>query len=148
LKIGAFSAGSNITGTLFDVDRISVICHRHDTLAVFDFAAVAPYVDINMNGLTAGLRPYFDYKIPDKDLQLCYKDAIFLSPHKFAGGPGSSGILIAKKKLLFGRIPDRIGGGPVFFVNELDHEYVANTEELEETGTPGILQDIKVALVF
>lgn len=68
MKIGAFSAGSNITGTLFDVDRISVICHKHNSLAVFDYAAVAPYVDINFNGLTAGLRPYFEYKIPENDL--------------------------------------------------------------------------------
>jgi len=57
LKIGAFSAGSNITGTLFDVDRIALICHQHEALAVFDYAAVAPYVNINTNGVTAN-RPF------------------------------------------------------------------------------------------
>lgn len=64
------------------------------------------------------------------------------------GGPGSSGILVAKKKLLFDKKPDRVGGGPIFFVNELDHEFVANAEELEEAGTPGIIQDIRAALAF
>jgi len=57
LKIGAFSAGSNITGTLLDVDRIAILCHQNETLAVFDYAAVAPYVQINMNGITEN-RPF------------------------------------------------------------------------------------------
>ena len=70
---------------------------------------------------------------------MSYKDAIFLSPHKFIGGPGASGVLIAKKKILFSRKPHRFGGGIVFFVNELDHEYVSSVEELEESGTPGII---------
>ena len=70
---------------------------------------------------------------------LCSKDAIFLSPHKLVGGPGSSGVLIATKSLLYDKIPDRIGGGPVFFVNEKDHDFVANIEELEEAGTPGVV---------
>lgn len=73
---------------------------------------------------------------------------MFISPHKFIGGPGSSGVLIAKKSLLFDRKPDRPGGGPVFFVNEIDHEYIGNVEELEEAGTPGVLQDIRAGLVF
>ena len=90
-----------------------------------------------MNGISENRK--FQYKIKDKDQKFCYKDALFISPHKFLGGPGSSGILVAKKKLLFDRKPDRIGGGPIFFVNELDHEFVANTEELEEAGTPGII---------
>ena len=71
-----------------------------------------------------------------------------MSPHKMIGGPGSSGILVAKKTLLFDKKPDRVGGGPIFFVNELDHEFVANAEELEEAGTPGIIQDIRAALAF
>lgn len=146
LKIGSFSAGSNITGTLIDVDRVAVMCHQNNAMAVFDYAAVAPYVPINMNGLTED-RP-FAHQIAEKDLKLCYKDAIFISPHKFVGGSGSSGILVAKKKFLFSRKPDRIGGGPVFFVNELDHEFDANIEDLEEAGTPGVLQDIKAGLVF
>lgn len=64
---------------------------------------------------------------------------MFFSPHKLLGGPGSSGIVIAKKNILFSRKPARSGGGIVFFVDELDHEYVSNVEELEESGTPGIV---------
>ena len=98
-----------------------------------------------MNGPCAN-RP-FEFSIKGKE-ELCYKDAAFISPHKFIGGPGSSGILIAKKGLLYDRIPERIGGGPIFFVNANEHEFVANTEELEEAGTPGILQDIRAGLAF
>ena len=102
-------------------------------------------MQINVNG-SSSHRP-FDYDVSGKE-DLCYKDAVFISPHKFVGGPGSSGVLIAKKGLLYDRIPDRVGGGPIFFVNEKEHEFVANTEELEEAGTPGILQDIRAGLVF
>lgn len=144
-KVGAFCAGSNLTGTLFDCDRIAVICHTYGCLATFDYAAVAPYIEINMNGPSQFRR--FDHDVSPK-AELAYKDAIFISPHKFVGGPGSSGVLLAKKALLFDRKPDRPGGGPVFFVNEIDHEYIGNVEELEEAGTPGVLQDIRAGLVF
>ena len=144
--IGAFSAGSNITGNLYDVDRISVACHKNNALAVFDYAAVGPYQEINFNGINESR--VFTHKIPNEDLPYCYKDALFISPHKFVGGPGTSGILLAKKKLLRDRKPERVGGGPVFYVNELEHEFEANIEDLEESGTPGILQDIRAALAF
>lgn len=85
---------------------------------MFDYAAVAPYVEINMNGQT---NSKFTRELSESEKQLCYKDAIFISPHKFIGGPSSSGILVAKKKLLLHRKPDRIGGGPIFFVDEQDH---------------------------
>ena len=137
VKIGAFSAGSNITGTLYDVDRIAYLCHSNNALAVFDYAAVSPYIDINMQG-PSQQRDCFSFSTEGKE-DLCYKDAIFLSPHKLVGGPGSSGVLIAKKTLLYDKLPDRIGGGPVFFVNEKDHDFVANVEELEEAGTPGVI---------
>ena len=136
LKVGAFCAGSNLTGTLFDTDRIAIICHTYGCLATFDYAAVAPYVEINMNAPSSFRRFEFDCSAKH---ELAYKDAVFISAHKFIGGPGSSGVLIAKKTLLFDRIPDRSGGGPVFFVNEIDHEYMGNVEELEEAGTPGVL---------
>lgn len=64
---------------------------------------------------------------------------MYFSPHKFLGGPGASGVLLAKKKILFSKKPARSGGGIVFFVDEMDHEYVSSVEELEEAGTPGIL---------
>lgn len=146
MKVGAFSAGSNITGTLFDVDRIAFLCHTNNALAIFDYAAVSPYQEINMMG--PGSRQDFpDFDVTGKE-ELCAKDAVFLSPHKLVGGPGSSGVLIATKTLLYDKIPDRIGGGPVFFVNEKDHDFVANIEELEEAGTPGVIQDIRAGLVF
>ena len=145
LKIGAFSAGSNITGTLFDVDRLAYLCHTNNALVCFDYAAVSPYQEINMTG--PNNHREFSFDITGKE-DLCAKDAIFLSPHKLVGGPGSSGVLIATKTLLFDRIPDRIGGGPVFFVNEKDHDFVANIEELEEAGTPGVIQDIRAGLVY
>jgi selenocysteine lyase/cysteine desulfurase len=88
LKVAAISAGSNITGTLVDVDRVAVLCHKMGTYACFDYAAVAPYVPINMNGITPGLVEEFGFpEIPKADQHLTYKDAIFMSPHKLIGGP-------------------------------------------------------------
>jgi len=145
LKVGAFNAGSNLTGHLMDCDRIAILCHSYNCLATFDYAAVAPYVEINMNGPSKH-RPFsFDVQ-PNVDFT--YKDAVFISTHKLVGGPGSSGLLLAKKALLFDRKPFRPGGGPVFFVNEVDHEWVGDIEELEEAGTPGVLQDIRSGLAF
>jgi len=143
--VATISAGSNITGALVDVDRVAVLCHRYNTLAVFDYAAVAPYVAINMKGVTPGLSDHFSTV---KEPGLAYKDAVFFSPHKLLGGPGSSGVLIAKKNILYSKKPARAGGGIVFFVDELSHEYVASVEELEESGTPGIIQDIRAGLAF
>ena len=79
---------------------------------------------------------------------MAYKDAIFLSPHKLVGGPGSSGVLLAKKNVICSSKPHRTGGGIVFFVNEIDHEFISDTQEREESGTPGIIQDIRAGLVF
>lgn len=138
MKVATICAGSNVTGNLVDVDRVAVICHQYNTLACFDFAAVIPYVGINMNGPNHENESHFK-PIDRKHHGLAYKDAVFFSPHKLVGGPQSSGILIAKKKILFSKKPARFGGGIVFFVNELDHEYVANVEELEEAGTPGVI---------
>ena len=130
------------------MDRISYLCHSNHALAVFDYAAVSPYTEINMQGVNQSRSLYFsEYSLAGKE-DLCYKDAIFLSPHKLVGGPGSSGVLVAAKALLYDKIPDRIGGGPVFFVNEKDHEFMANVEELEEAGTPGVIQDIRAGLVY
>eukprot|EP00349_Pseudokeronopsis_sp_Brazil_P002672 CAMPEP_0202962656 /NCGR_PEP_ID=MMETSP1396-20130829/6757_1 /ASSEMBLY_ACC=CAM_ASM_000872 /TAXON_ID= /ORGANISM="Pseudokeronopsis sp., Strain Brazil" /LENGTH=184 /DNA_ID=CAMNT_0049683387 /DNA_START=713 /DNA_END=1267 /DNA_ORIENTATION=+ len=142
LKVGTFSAGSNITGNVFDTDRIAVLCHKYSTIACFDYAAVGPYVQINMNGPAEGTT------ISEQDKELAYKDAIFISPHKFIGGPGASGVLLAKKNILLSKKPIRSGGGIVLYVNESEHEYVRNVEELEEAGTPNVLGDIKAGLVF
>lgn len=147
LKIVSMSAGSNLTGTLFDVDRISVMAHKSKFLACFDYAAICPYSDINMNGLTHHQVDSFA-KLSVEDAELAYKDAIFLSPHKLVGGPGSSGVLLAKRDILKSWKPYRLGGGIVFFVNEFDHEFIADKQEREESGTPGIIQDIRAGLVF
>jgi selenocysteine lyase/cysteine desulfurase len=149
LKVAAITAGNNITGSLVDVDRVAVLCHRWGFKAVFDYAAVAPYVPINVGGVTPGLVDYFGFSpIAQSDRGLAYKDAVYFSPHKFIGGPQSSGILLAKKSILLSKKPARTGGGIVFFVDEINHEYVANVEELEEAGTPGVIQDIRAGLVF
>ncbi len=144
LKIASISAGSNVSGTIFDTDRIAEMCHLNKCIATFDYAAVAPYVSINMNGPSPTRHFQYQLKYPE----LAYKDAVHISPHKLVGGPGSSGILICKKRLLCTKKPDRIGGGPVFFVNEVDHHFRPEIENFEEAGTPGIIQDIRTSLAF
>lgn len=133
LLIGSFSAASNVTGVLSDTDVISRLLHEHDALSFWDFAAAAPYVDIAMNG---GEDP------------LDYKDAIFISPHKFVGGPGTPGVLLAKRALFHNRVPGRPGGGTVDFVTEHMHRYSEDPELREEGGTPAIIESIRAGLVF
>jgi selenocysteine lyase/cysteine desulfurase/tRNA(Ile)-lysidine synthase TilS/MesJ len=138
IKIGAFSAASNVTGILTDVDAVSVAMHRAGGIVVFDYATAAPYVKIDMNPVIMG-----------EDAQYAYKDAIFFSGHKFIGGPGSPGVLIAKKKLLAPTTlkPTVSGGGTVFYVTEHHHRYLSNRSEREEGGTPNIVGDIRLGLV-
>jgi selenocysteine lyase/cysteine desulfurase/tRNA(Ile)-lysidine synthase TilS/MesJ len=137
LKIGSFSAASNLTGVLTDVDTISAILHQHGALAFWDYASCAPYVHIDMNPVVTGdLRPFV------------YKDAIFFSGHKFVGGPGSPGVLVVKKRLLGNVVPTKPGGGTVFFVTKQDHRYLSNREEREEGGTPDIIGSIRLGLAF
>jgi len=134
LKIGAFSAASNVTGILTDCDGISRLLHEHGALAVWDYAAAAPYVKIRAAA-------------PASD-QLAGKDAIVLSPHKFIGGPGTPGVLVIRRELLSNSVPAVVGGGTVRFVNPDEHEYLANPEEREEAGTPAIVESIRAGLVF
>ncbi|KAJ0393070.1 hypothetical protein ATCC90586_003415 [Pythium insidiosum] len=137
LKMGAFSAASNLTGVLTDVDAITATLHMHGALAFWDYATCAPYVPIDMNPVVVGdMRPFV------------YKDAVFISGHKFIGGPGSPGVLIVKKRLLGNAVPTTPGGGTVFFVTERDHRYLSNREEREEGGTPDILGSIRLGLAF
>jgi len=131
-KIASFSAGSNITGIRTSVYEIAKICHRNDCLIFFDFAAVAPYVEIDMN----------------KD-EHSYFDAIFFSPHKFLGGPGSSGVLVFREELYRRDLPPTTaGGGTVDFVGFRSHDYSKDIETRETAGTPPILQTIRAALVM
>lgn len=135
LRIGSFSAASNVTGILSDTAAISVLLHRHGALSFWDFAAAGPYVDIEMNG-------------PDTADPLCFKDAIFLSPHKFIGGPSTPGVLVVRRELVTNRVPDVPGGGTVAYVNPDDHRYLADIAQREEGGTPAIVESIRAGLVF
>jgi selenocysteine lyase/cysteine desulfurase len=143
LRIGSFSAASNVTGVLSDTRAISVLLHRHGALSFWDFAAAGPYVDIEMDPHRPG-----PADAPDDDAALDYKDAVVLSPHKFIGGPGTPGALIARRELFRNRVPTAPGGGTVVYVNPLEHVYLADPEHREEGGTPAIIESIRAGLVF
>jgi selenocysteine lyase/cysteine desulfurase len=127
LKIGSFSAASNVTGIGSDTRAIGALLHRHGALAFWDFAAAGPYVKMEMS---------------------VHKDAIFLSPHKFIGGPGTPGVLVAKRHLFKNRVPSIPGGGTVAYVNPEEHRYLSDPEHREEGGTPAIIESIRAGLVF
>ena len=129
LRIGSFSAASNVTGVKTDVPGVTSILKRYGALAFFDYAAAAPYTGIDMNGHPS-------------------LDAVFISPHKFIGGPGTPGVLIVKDQLLTNPIPATVGGGTVIYVTPEDHQYVSDAERREEGGTPGIVESIRAGLVF
>jgi len=137
LKIGSFSAASNVTGIISDTRAISVLLHRHGARSFWDFGAAAPYVEVE-------LEPHR----PGPDAELDYKDAVFISPHKFIGGPGTPGILAARRDLFRNRVPAAPGGGTVVFVNPTEHAYLADPEHREEGGTPAIVESIRAGLVF
>lgn len=133
VKIGAFSAASNLTGVTSDVDALAVTLHQHGALAFFDYATCGAYVKIDMNP-----------KLPG-----AYKDAVFVSGHKFIGGPGASGLLVVKRHIVSKNSSPAIpGGGTVVYVTHEDHRYTANLAEREEGGTPNILGDIRLGLAF
>lgn len=130
-KIGSFSAASNVTGICTDTRAIARILHAHDALACFDFAASAPYVDIDMR---AGQDDRYD--------------AIFVSAHKFLGGPGTPGILIFDEGMYTLDAPSTGGGGTVAYVSTDRHRFLTDIEAREDAGTPAILQRIRAALAF
>lgn len=133
LKIGSFTACSNVTGIKVPYHEMAKIMHQHNGLCFVDFAASAPYQNMNMH--------------PDDPMQKL--DAIFFSPHKFLGGPGSSGVLIFDKKLYQCQTPDQPGGGTVSWTNPWgEHRFFDSIEEREDGGTPGFLQTIKSALAI
>lgn len=142
LKIGSFSAASNVTGILTDTRAVSVLLHRHGALAFWDCAAAAPYVEVAM----APHRPGPDGATDDARLD--HKDAVFVSPHKLVGGPGTPGLLIARRELFANRVPTVPGGGTVAYVNASEHRYLDVIEEREEGGTPDIVGAIRAGLVF
>ncbi len=138
VRIGSFSAASNVTGIRAPVHAIARLLHAHDAIACFDYAASAPYVQIDMNPSKDGER--------DGDASL---DAVFISPHKYLGGPGSSGILVFNKRLYKEQLPPTVAaGGTVDYVSEVDQDFIADIEEREKAGTPGTLQVLKAALAL
>jgi len=136
LRIGSFSAASNVTGMRSDVRSIASLLHAHDALACFDYAACAPYVEIDMNPVADG----------DEDPSI---DAIFVSPHKFLGGPGSSGVLVFNERIYHRELPPSVSaGGTVDYVGTEEQDFISNIEAREKAGTPGVLQTLKAGLVF
>ncbi len=133
LKIGSFSAASNVTGIVSDVAAIATMLHEHGALSFWDYAAAAPYLRIDMATPARG---------PS------YLDAVFISPHKFVGGPGTPGVLVARKALFTNRVPSVPGGGTVAYVNPVEHRYLDDIETREEGGTPAIVESIRAGLVF
>ena len=135
LLIGSFSAASNVTGIRTDSFGIAALLHEYGALSFWDFAACAPYVEIEMYP-------------PSEVAPSAYKDAVFLSPHKFIGGPGTPGVLVVRRELLKNRVPDVPGGGTVMYVNPTEHRYLSDPAHREEGGTPAIIESIRAGLVF
>ena len=131
LKIGAFSAMSNVTGIVSDVEAITQLLKAHGALAVWDYAGGGPYLPIDMGG--DGATP---------------KDAVVLSVHKFVGGPGASGVLIVRKAAVTRQTPVLPGGGTVRFVSPWRQDYLTDLVSREESGTPDVIGDIRAALAF
>jgi selenocysteine lyase/cysteine desulfurase len=135
LKIGSFSAASNVTGIVTNSCAIASLLHEYGALSFWDYAAAAPYVAIDMNPTCEAH--------PDP-----HKDVVVLSPHKFIGGPGTPGVLAVRRELLHNTVPDVVGGGTVAYVGPHEHAYLANAEHREEAGTPAIVESIRAGLVF
>ncbi|NMO51936.1 aminotransferase class V-fold PLP-dependent enzyme [Actinoplanes sp. TBRC 11911] len=126
LRIGSFSAASNVTGVLTDTVSISRLLREHGALSVWDYAAAGPYVPITMTD----------------------KDAILLSPHKFVGGPQTPGVLVVNRHVMKNRVPVVPGGGTVEFVDPTGHRYLDDPVAREEGGTPAIVESIRAGLAF
>ena len=132
-KIGSFTACSNVTGIRTPYHKMAKLMHEYGGVCFIDFAASAPYDHINMH--------------PDDPLEKL--DAVMFSPHKFLGGPGSSGVLVFDKSMYKSDVPDNPGGGTVDWTNPWGkYKYVDDIEAREDGGTPGFLQSIKTALAF
>ena len=133
IKIASIVATSNVTGIHTPYCEVAKLIHKYNGLCFVDFACCAPYVSIDMHP-------------EDSD---AYLDAVFFSPHKFLGGPGSSGVLIFNKKLYKNMVPDNPGGGTVLYTNPWgEHDYFDDVETREDGGTPAFLQTIRIALAI
>ena len=133
LKIGTFTACSNVTGIRPPYHQMARIMHEHGGLCFVDFSSSAPYVSMNMH----------------PDAQMEHLDGLFFSPHKFLGGPGSCGVLVFNSRLYSNKAPDNVGGGTVKWTNPWGgRRFLDDVEAREDGGTPGILQTVKAALAI
>lgn len=132
-KIASITSCSNVTGIQTPYHEVAKLMHKHNGVCFVDFACSGPYVEIDMH---------------PEDSE-AYLDAVFFSPHKFLGGPGTSGVLVFNKNLYKNNVPDCPGGGTVTWTNPWgEHQYIDDIEDREDGGTPGFLQVIKIALAI
>ena len=134
LRIGSFSAASNVTGILTDTGAVAALLHAHGALSFWDYAAAGPYLPIRVAASAPGAGDH--------------KDAVFLSPHKFPGGPQTPGVLVVRRDLVRNTVPTVPGGGTVAFVDPVGHRYLDDPVAREEGGTPAIVESIRAGLVF
>jgi len=158
IKMGSFTAASNITGKYLDVDKYSILMHKYNGLAFFDYASAAPYIKIDMNKkLPDDYRKHIGFgdiidkndklDIKEQDINLCFKDALFFSPHKFLGGVNTPGVLLIQQRVVRNLlVPSEPGGGVVLFVTKNSQNYVKDIELREESGTPDIIGSVRVGL--
>ena len=136
-SIGSFSAASNVTGMISPVHEIASLLHRHGAIACFDYAASAPYVEIDMSPAEGKY---------EGDASL---DAVFISPHKFLGGPGATGVLVFNERIYHRELPPSVSaGGTVDYVGPTSQDFISGIEEREKPGTPGVLQVLKAGMAF
>jgi len=132
-KIACLTSCSNVTGVFTPYREVAKKIHAVGGYCFVDFAASGPYVDIDMHPEEKG----------------AHLDAIFFSPHKFLGGPGTPGILIFNSQLYRNSVPDHPGGGTVLWTDPWGGRYyIEDIETREDGGTPGFLQTIKAAMAM
>ena len=160
IKMGSFTAASNITGKYLDIDKYSILMHKYNGLAFFDYASAAPYIKIDINkklsddyrkllGFNDIINKADNLDINENDINLCFKDALFFSPHKFLGGVNTPGVLLIQQRVVRNLlVPSEPGGGVVLFVTKNSQNYVKDIELREESGTPDIIGSVRVGLAL
>ena len=160
IKMGSFTSASNITGKYLDVDKYSILMHKYNGLAFFDYAAAAPYIKMDMNkklpddyrkllGFSDIMDKNDNLGITEQEMSLCFKDALFFSPHKFLGGANTPGILLIQQRVVRNLlVPSEPGGGVVLFVTKNSQNYVKDIELREESGTPDIIGSVRIGLAL
>ena len=151
IKIGSFTASSNITGLLLDVDKIAALMHKANGYAFFDYAAGAPYLKIDVNDpLPDDYRKLLQFpELTAYEKVKAFKDGMFFSPHKFIGGPNTPGVLITHDRIYRNQLkPTQPGGGTVNFVYNNVAYYIQDVELKEESGTPNIIGSIRLGLTI